>query len=153
MQTEFFPSPRIKTSRWISSVSIRVVALWKGAFHSRSQEFAPSRLWRTSGGQWACYTFYICYILQGAFSFYRTFPNYLRRTIMNGSCNAESQYDRKWWIGRDCTSTSSPSSSEAMTSTIKKVTWEGTCFLLTCSTRRVKFIGCLSSLWGVFQRE
>ncbi len=44
------------------------------------------------------------------------------------------------------TSTSSPSSSDAMTSTRKWVTCAGTGFLVTCSTSALNFIGNRSSL-------
>ena len=46
------------------------------------------------------------------------------------------------------TSTSSPSSSEAITSTTKCVTCAGTGFLVTCSTSELNFIGSRSSLCG-----
>jgi hypothetical protein len=45
------------------------------------------------------------------------------------------------------TSTSSPSSSDAITSTRKCLTWGAIGFLLTCSTSLLNFMGNLSSLW------
>jgi hypothetical protein len=44
------------------------------------------------------------------------------------------------------TSTSSPSSSDTITSTIRCLTCGGICFLLTCSTKWLNHIGSLSSL-------
>jgi hypothetical protein len=74
-------------------------------------------------------------------------PQTYLRTTMKGTCI--NGRNRKRCLEKQLrmrTSTSSPSSSDAMTSTTKWVTCAGTGFLVTCSTSALNFIGNRSSL-------
>jgi hypothetical protein len=75
-----------------------------------------------------------------------TLPQTYLRTTMKGTCiNGQN---RKWCLEKQLrmrTSTSSPSWSDAMTSTRKWVTCAGTGFLVTSSTSALNFIGNRSS--------
>lgn len=70
------------------------------------------------------------FVIVNTFVGYMILPTAQRLTTMNG------------------TSTSSPSSSETMTSTIRCFAWGGRGFLLTCSTSLLNFMGKRSSLYG-----